>query len=230
MPERSPADRLDDVVEAMLRRPDAARVPEEAALAALWRVAADLLLLPRAGFEERLRDELERRTSMTSTTSVTSTSSGVAAEKVYRGATPFLTVKDPAAALDFYHAAFGAVERVRLLEPGGQIAHAEFDIGEARFMLGHEYPGMGFSSPETLGGSPVTLHLYVDDVDAVVARAAAAGATVLRPPSDEFYGDRSARLRDPFGFTWGFATRKEEVSPEEMQRRLDALMKGSEES
>src|SRR5262245_8778516 len=122
MPERSAADRLDDVVEAMLRRPEAARLPDEAALAALWRVAADLLLLPRAGFEEGLRVELERRTSMTTMTS-TSPTTTAAVEKVYRGATPFLTVKDPAAAIDFYRAAFGAVERMRLLEPGGQIAH-----------------------------------------------------------------------------------------------------------
>lgn len=148
-----------------------------------------------------------------------------AGPKVYRAASPFLTLKDPAAAIDFYKRAFGAVELMRLSEPGGGIAHAEIEIGEARFLMGHEYPELGFVSPETLGGSPMSIHLYVDDVDALVARAAEAGAKVLRPPADEFYGDRAGSVRDPFGFTWLLATRQQEVSAEEMQRRLHEMMK-----
>jgi PhnB protein len=220
MPEPSLVDRLDAAVEAMLRRPEAAQVPADRELASLWRVAVDLVDLPRPEFKERLKTDLERRTSM---------STAIAVEKTYRGATPFLTARDPGAAIDFYRRAFGAVERMRLVEPGGAIAHAEIEIGEARFMLGHEYPDLGFASPETLGGSPVSIHLYVDDVDALTSRASAAGATVLRPPADEFYGDRSARVRDPFGFTWLLATRREEVSAEEMQRRMDEMMKPSRE-
>ena len=138
-------------------------------------------------------------------------------------AAPMLTLKDPAAAIAFYVRAFGAVEEMRLTEPGGAIAHAELSIGGARIMLSHEYPDLGYLSAETLGGSPIGIHLYVDDVDALVARAAAAGAAVLRPPSDEFYGDRAGSVRDPFGIKWHLATRKQEVPVEEMQRRLDAM-------
>lgn len=217
MPEQSLIDRLDDAVEAMLRRPEVVRVPEEHELASLWRVAADLVDLPSQGFRARLKSDIQRRATMSS--------APAAVEKVYRAASPFLTLKDPAAAIDFYRRAFGAVEQMRLLEPGGGIAHAEIQIGEAHFMMGHEYPDLGFVSPETLGGSPMSIHLYVDDVDELVSRAAAAGAKVLRPPADEFYGDRAASVRDPFGFTWLLATRKQEVSAQEMQRRLDEMMK-----
>jgi PhnB protein len=145
--------------------------------------------------------------------------------KLYRAATPFLTLRDPGAALEFYSRAFGAVETMRLVEPGGAIAHAEMAIGEARFMLGHEYPELGFRAPETLGGSPVSIHLDVDDVDAFVERARAAGATVVQAPTDEFHGARAASLRDPFGLAWLIATPREEVSTAEMQRRLDEMMK-----
>ncbi|MET0385048.1 MAG: VOC family protein, partial [Polyangiales bacterium] len=110
----------------------------------------------------------------------------------------------------------------RLKEPSGKIGHAELDIDGALLMLADEYPDFGALSPVTVGGTPVSLHLYVDDVDAVVKRAVDAGATVLRPLRDEFFGDRTATLSDPFGHRWHLATRKEEVSPEEMQRRMDA--------
>lgn len=222
MPEQGLIDRLDDAVEAMLRRPEVARVPEKQELASLWRVAADLVDLPRQEFRERLKSDIQRRATMSS-----APATAAAAQKVYRAASPFLTLKDPAAAIDFYKRAFGAVEQMRLLEPGGGIAHAEIQIGEARFMMGHEYPDLGFVSPETLGGSPMSIHLYVDDVDELVARASAAGAKVLRPPADEFYGDRAASVRDPFGFTWLLATRQQEVSAEEMQRRLDEMTKSA---
>jgi PhnB protein len=138
--------------------------------------------------------------------------------------TPFLTVKEAEAAIAFYREAFGAVELFRLSEPSGKVGHAELRIGDALLMLNDEYPDFGALSPIAVGGSPVKLHLYVKDVDTVVARAVAAGATLLRPVKDEFYGDRSGLVADPSGHAWFIATRKEEVTPAEMQRRWDAVL------
>jgi PhnB protein len=135
---------------------------------------------------------------------------------------PYLIVKGAAQAIAFYREAFGAREVFRLNDPAGKIGHAEIEVGAALLMLADEYPDFGALSPVTVGGSPVALHLYVTDVDAVVARAIAAGATVLQPLQDEFFGDRVAILVDPFGHKWHLATRKENVSPAEMQRRMDA--------
>ena len=142
-----------------------------------------------------------------------------------QGATPYLCCRDAAKAIDFYKKAFGASEVMRLAEPSGRIGHAQVKIGEAAIMLSDEYPDFGAISPQALGGTAVTVHLYVRDVDALVRQAAAAGATVNRPPTDEFYGDRAATLTDPFGHRWMFATHKEDVSAEEMGRRYDAFMK-----
>lgn len=139
--------------------------------------------------------------------------------------TPNLCVREAAEALDLYVRAFGARELYRLAEPGGRIGHAELEIGSARFMLAGEYPDHQHLSPATLGGSSVLLQVYVPDVDALVARAVAAGCTLLRPPSDEFYGERVATVRDPFGHRWSFSTRIEDVSPAEIQRRFEAMMK-----
>jgi PhnB protein len=135
---------------------------------------------------------------------------------------PYLIVKGAAEAIDFYVEAFGAKEILRLTEPNGKVGHAELVMGKARFMLADEYPDFDAFSPLTVGGTPVSLHLYVVDVDKLVAQATGAGATLLRPLTDEFFGDRVALLVDPFGHKWHLATRKEEVSPEEMQRRMDA--------
>jgi len=135
---------------------------------------------------------------------------------------PYLIVKGAARAIEHYVEAFGAKEIYRLCEPSGKVGHAELEIGSSRFMLADEYPDWGALSPITVGGSPVSLHLYVDDVDAVVARAVACGATLLRAVKDEFFGDRTGQVVDPFGHKWFLATRKEQVSPEEMQRRMDA--------
>lgn len=137
----------------------------------------------------------------------------------YRGATPYLCVNDAARALDFYQRAFGARETMRMQQPDGRIGHAEFRLGDAVVMLADEFPEMGFRSPQSLGGTPVNLLVYVPDVDSFVARAEAAGATVHRPAADQFYGDRMASLTDPFGHGWSFATHIEDVSAEEMQRR-----------
>ena len=142
----------------------------------------------------------------------------------FERATPYLCVKGAGQAIAFYVRAFGAVETMRLAEPGGRIGHAEIRIGDSPIMISDEYPEEQVLSPATLGGTPVAIHLYVNDVDALVARAEKEGAKVLRPPADQFYGDRSASLLDPFGHRWMLATHLEDVSGEEMQRRYDALM------
>jgi PhnB protein len=135
---------------------------------------------------------------------------------------PYLIVKDAVRAIAFYQQAFGATERYRLVEPSGKVGHAELDIGGALVMLADEYPDFGALSPPTIGGTPVSIHLYVEDVDAVCKRAEESGATVLRPLVDEFFGDRVCMLADPFGHKWHLATHKEDVTPAEMQRRMDA--------
>jgi len=141
----------------------------------------------------------------------------------YRTAMPYLIIDGAAKALDFYKRIFGAVEKMRMPSPGGKVGHAEITIGDSIIMLADEYPDMNWLSPQTIGGTPVTIMIYVEDVDAFCNRATAAGATVRRPLADQFYGDRSCTLTDPFGHTWTFATHKEDVSPEEMQRRAAAL-------
>lgn len=145
----------------------------------------------------------------------------------YHSVTPYLCVKDAARAIEFYKQAFGATERILMADPGGRIGHAEIKIGDALIMLADEFPEMGFLSPETTGGSPVMLHLYVKDVDAFFNQAVAAGAKAQRPVEDQFYGDRAGKLADPFGHVWYIATHKEDVSPEEMKRRAAALFGNS---
>ncbi|GKY88806.1 VOC family protein [Sinisalibacter aestuarii] len=136
--------------------------------------------------------------------------------------TPYLVVGNAEAAIAFYIAAFGAEEDFRMTDPGdGRIGHAELTIGAARFMLADEYPDFGALSPDSIGGTPVTLHLALDDVDATVARAEAEGALVLRAPADHSFGERTATLVDPFGHRWTLAQEIEAVAPEEMQRRWE---------
>lgn len=139
----------------------------------------------------------------------------------------YLRVKDAPRAIAFYREAFGATEKFRLTEPNGRVGHAELDFGGTTLMLSEEYPELDLRGPESVGATTVTIHLHVDDADRAIARAVAAGATVLRPPSDAFYGERGGTVRDPFGHEWMLGHSIEEVSPEEMQRRYDELMKGS---
>lgn len=146
------------------------------------------------------------------------------APDVSRAPTPHVVVKGAAKAIQFYVDAFGAREIYRLAEPGGKIGHAELAIGTGKLMLADEYPDWGALSPVTIGGSPVSIHLYVEDVDDVVNRAVRCGATVLRQAKDEFFGDRVATLVDPFGHRWQLATRLEDVAPAEMQRRWSDMM------
>jgi PhnB protein len=137
---------------------------------------------------------------------------------------PYLRVRDADKALDFYKRAFGAEELYRLTEPSGRIGHAELRIGPAIVMLSDEYPEVEIVGPQALGGTTFSIHLHVDDADAWIARAAAAGATVLRPASNAFYGERSGTVRDPFGHEWMLGHQIEEVTPQEMQRRYTELM------
>jgi PhnB protein len=138
----------------------------------------------------------------------------------YHTATPYLIIGGAAQAIRFYERAFGATELLHLPGPDGRIAHAEIRIGDSVIMLADEVLDMGYRSPRSLGGSPVTMLLYVNDVDAVFQRAVAAGALVLRPVANQFYGDRSGTLADPFGHLWTIATHIEDVPAEEIARRV----------
>ncbi len=143
----------------------------------------------------------------------------------YHTATLYLIIKDAARAIDFYKKAFGATELMRMADPGGKVHHAEIKIGDSPIMLADEYPEMGALSPQSLGGSSVFILLYVEDVDERFSRAIAAGAKAVRPVQDQFYGDRSGTLTDPFGHQWTLATHKEDVPPGEMKKRFEASMK-----
>ena len=141
----------------------------------------------------------------------------------YRTVTPYLVVRDAARAIEFYKQAFGATEIMRLHGPGEHIGHAEIRIGNTAIMLSDEFPDYGAISAETLGGSPVKIHLQVDDVDAMAARAVAAGGRVVQPVQDQFYGERSGQFADPFGYTWMISTQIEQLTAEEIERRFAAL-------
>jgi PhnB protein len=143
----------------------------------------------------------------------------------YEGITPYLICKNAESAIEFYKRAFGAEELFRIGQPG-MVGHAEMKIGKAIFMLADEFPQMGASSPETIGGSPVSLYIYVEDVDSFTEKAIAEGLEVLKPVSDQFYGDRSGHFKDPFGHMWGFATHKEDLTPEELNERAKAAHGG----
>lgn len=136
----------------------------------------------------------------------------------------YLIVSDAPAAIDFYTKVFGANEKFRLAEPGGRIGHAELDFGGTVLMLASEYPEHNLLGPLALGGTTVTIHLHVDNADEIIHRAVSAGARLESPPKDQFYGERSGAIRDPFGHRWNIGHSIEAVSPEEMQRRYTALL------
>ena len=143
----------------------------------------------------------------------------------YEGATPYLIINGAAKALEFYKKAFGAMEMMRMPAPGGKVGHAEIKIGKAIIMLADEFPEMNHKSPQSLGGSPVSIMLYVQGVDTFIDRAVSAGAKLVRPVKDQFYGDRSGSLEDPFGHQWHFATHIEDVPPDEMAKRAETFTK-----
>ena len=146
----------------------------------------------------------------------------------YSSVTPYLIIRDAARAIDYYKLAFNATEIMRFDGPGGTVAHAELQIGNSRLMLGDESPQMGHKSPQTLGGSSVGLMIYVKDSDAMFTRALNAGGEEARPMENQFYGDRSGTLNDPFGHQWTIATHVEDVSEAEMKRRMEAAMSAAE--
>ncbi|MGH9119914.1 MAG: VOC family protein [Acidimicrobiales bacterium] len=137
----------------------------------------------------------------------------------YPQVTPYLIVDGAQAAIEYYADVFGAIERMRMDEPSGRIGHAELEIGSGLIMLADEFPDLGIRGPKAVGGTPVTISVYIDDVDGVVKRAVDAGAELVRPIKDEFYGDRTGGFVDPFGHRWSVATHVEDVAPEEMDRR-----------
>lgn len=146
----------------------------------------------------------------------------------YHAVTPYLSVKGAVGAIEFYKKAFGAKEVMRMPGPGGTIGHAEIQISDCRIMLADEYPEMNFRSPHSFGGSPVHIHLYVKDADGVATQAVAAGAKLLRPMADQFYGDRSGTLEDPFGHVWHVATHKKDISLQEVKKRAAAMAAAAE--
>jgi len=141
----------------------------------------------------------------------------------YPQVVPYLCVDGAAAAIEFYRAVLGATERMRMAGPDGRIGHAELELGDSLIMLADEHPEVGIRAPKAYGGTPVTISVYVTDVDAVFARAVEAGATALRPLENQFYGDRTGQFEDPFGHRWSVATRIEDVPPEEMAKRAEAM-------
>src|SRR6185437_713202 len=219
MPESALNEKLNQAIDAMLAFGRNAPVAgSEAKTAPLVRVAADLRGLPSENFKATLKADLIRRATMAGETVK-------AAVEPPATAIPRLCFKDARRAIEFYQRVFGAKEIMRLVDPDQKIGTAEIQIGNARIMLSDEYPEFGAVSPETLGGSTVRLKLMVPDVDAVAHRALAAGAKIVRPVEDQFYGERVGQIADPFGYTWIIATHKEDVSTEEMQRRLDESFK-----
>lgn len=139
---------------------------------------------------------------------------------------PYLRVKNANAAIEYYKQIFGAVEVMRLTEPTGRVGHAELKLGASTIMISDEYPEYGIRSPEAFGGSGSSIHLHVDDVDTLTEQAVAAGAKLLMEPKDQFYGERSSKVLDPFGHEWLLGSQIEDVSPEEMQRRFNESVAG----
>ena len=147
----------------------------------------------------------------------------------YHSLTPYLIVDGAADAIEYYKKAFGATELFRM-DHEGKVGHAEIKIGDSPFMLADEHPAMGYRGPKSLGGTPVSLMIYVEDVDTVYPRAIEAGGVEVKPLQDQFYGDRSGTLTDPFGHVWTIATHKEDVTPEEMEKRVAAHVSGQQAS
>ena len=143
----------------------------------------------------------------------------------YHAITPYLSVRDATSAIAFYGKAFGAKLKLRMDAPGGKVGHAEVKIGDSIVMLADEAPEMDFMSPQARGGTSILMHLYVKDCDATVAQAVSAGARIIRPIKDQFYGDRAGGIEDPFGHHWYVATHKEELTPAQLKKRMAEAMK-----
>ena len=217
MAKRNLSEQLDRTITKLLARPAKkplgadGNVPAE--MRALAQVAASLRGLPREDFRARLKNDLQRRNTMAS--------KPVPAAQELQTATAYLIVKDAAAAIDFYKKVFGAREIMRLDRPDGGIGHAEIRIGNTSIALSDEFPQLGGFSPQTIGGNSTKIIVYVADADAVARAAIAAGAKEVQPVADQFWGDRSGQVADPFGYTWIVSTHKEDLTPDEMQKRYD---------
>jgi PhnB protein len=212
-------EQLNQAVEAMLARNDGKVGKAGSEIEPLVRIAAEMRNLPSASFKARLKSELEGKKRMSTV------AEPVAA--VHATAAPRLAFRDPAKAIEFYQRALGAKETFRF-EVGGSIPHAEIMIGESTIDITGEWPEGGRFSAETLGGSPISMSVRVDDVDAFAEHAVAEGMKVVRAAQDQFYGHRDALLQDPFGYSWGIYTVKEEMSAEEMHRRMKGMHRGPE--
>jgi PhnB protein len=211
MPKRSLIEQVDNMIQSLLALDHNAG--SSPILEPLNVIARELVDLPRENFKVRLKSELERKSSMSSQAVPTS---------VRQTAIPRLRIKNAAAAIEFYKQAFGAREIARF-DVHGNIANADLAIGNSIIKLGESAPEYGYPGPEAYGGSPMSIHLNVDDVDALVAQAVAAGARLVRPVTDQFYGERTGSVADPFGYTWAIATLTEELSLDEMHRRFEAM-------
>jgi PhnB protein len=213
MPKRSLFDQLDLAITQLLSQPDGSVAVVDPEIAPLVRIATELRDLPRTAFMERLKTDLERSTAMATITEPVTA--------VRTTAAPRIAFKNAAKAIEFYQAAFGAKETMRF-EHEGHIPHAEITIGDSVLLLADEWPEGGRFSAETLGNSPVAIALSVPNVDAFVQHAVDAGATIVLPVRNQFYGRREGTLRDPFGYLWSVSTVTEEMSLEEMHRRMQA--------
>ena len=212
-------EQLNQAVEAMLSRVDGKAPKVEAGIEPLVRIAADLRDLPRESFKAQLKSELRGGKHMSTVAEPVAS--------VRMTASPRLAFRDPAKAIEFYQRALGAKETFRF-EVGGQIPHAEVMVGDSTIHVAGEWPEGGRFSAETLGSSPVSMSIRVDDVDSFVEHAVAAGMKLVREAQDQFYGHRDALLQDPFGYSWAVITVKEEMSVEEMHRRMEKMTKGPE--
>ncbi|HEX6045557.1 MAG TPA: VOC family protein [Pyrinomonadaceae bacterium] len=225
MTERSIIDQLDDAVAALLANREPAASETDRELTELVAVARELRGLPSEQFRAALKKEIGGEKDMSTAAKQIEPAPGK-----HGMFTPSLCYRDAVAAIDFYKRAFGATELMRLAEPSGKVGHAELQVGDAIFMLSDEYPEYDAISAETRGGSPIKLHLYVADVDQFAEQAVAAGASLIRPVEDQFYGDRTGHLKDPFGYTWIVATQKQEVPVADMQKSFDEWLEGEGES
>ena len=216
-------EQVNQAVEAMLARTDGRAPKVEGEIEPLVRIAAELRNLPSASFKARLKSQLEGKKTM----ATVAEPMAAVRTSTTASATPRLTFRDAAKAIEFYEQAFGAKEKMRFqLESG--IPHAEITIGDSTILLAEEWPEGGRFSPETLGNSPVIMSLSVPDVDKFFAHAIEAGAKTVRPVADQFYGRREGLLQDPFGYTWSVSTVTEEMPVEEMHRRMKGLTTGPE--
>lgn len=218
-PRRSLSERLDEAVEVMMKDPSTPLPKLDPKLTQLLQIAGDLRDLPSQTFKERLKADLGQRDA-----------APIRVHHVPAGhhtATPCLIVREAGRAIEFYKQAFGASELMRLEDPNGTIVHSEIQIGDSPIAIAEEVTDWGNISPQSLGGSPVVMQIYVDDVDAIAAKAIAAGAKVIFPVADQFYGDRAGRLADPYGHVWIVATHIEDVSAEEIRRRAETWMHAS---